>query len=54
MNRLGFNAGDVDGILGPITDGAIKRMQIDLGFTGKLIDGYVGPLTRERINNSCE
>ena len=54
MNRLGFNSGAVDGIIGPITDGAIKRMQRYLGFTGKLVDGYVGPLTRERINNSCE
>ncbi len=54
MNRLGFNSGAVDGILGPMTDGAIKRMQKALGFSEKLIDGYVGPLTRERINNSCE
>lgn len=53
MNRLGFNAGFVDGILGPKTDAAIKRMQISLGFTGKFVDGYVGVLTRERINNSC-
>ena len=50
MNRLGFSAGVVDGILGPITDGAIKRMQAFLGTTQ---DGYVGPVTRGLINNSC-
>ncbi|MBB3123281.1 archaellum component FlaG (FlaF/FlaG flagellin family) [Mesoflavibacter sabulilitoris] len=50
MNRLGFNSGVVDGILGPITDGAIKRMQITLGI---FADGYVGPITRALINTSC-
>lgn len=51
MNRLGFNAGVVDGILGPNTDGAIKRMQ---KFLGTYQDGMVGPITRGLINNSCE
>lgn len=50
MNRLGFAAGKEDGILGPITDGAIKRMQKSLGTKQ---DGLVGPLTRALINNSC-
>lgn len=50
MNRLGFNSGVVDGILGPITDGAIKRMQI---YLGTYADGYVGPITRSLINKSC-
>jgi hypothetical protein len=50
MNRLGFNSGIVDGILGPITDNAIKRMQTALGT---FADGYVGPLTRSLINSSC-
>lgn len=50
LNRLGFNSGKVDGILGPITDGAIKRMQIYLGTKA---DGYVGPITRDLINKSC-
>ena len=50
MNRLGFKAGIEDGILGPITDGAIKRMQTYLGTKA---DGLVGPLTRALINNSC-
>jgi peptidoglycan hydrolase-like protein with peptidoglycan-binding domain len=50
MNRLGFNSGPVDGILGSITDGAIKRMQ---KFLGTYQDGLVGPVTRSLINNSC-
>lgn len=50
MNRLGFNSGPVDGILGPLTDGAIKRMQ---KFLGTFQDGMVGPITRSLINNSC-
>lgn len=50
MNRLGFKSGPVDGILGPITDGAIKRMQI---FLGTQADGFVGPITRSLINKSC-
>lgn len=50
LNRLGFNAGPVDGIAGPLTDGAIKRMQTFLKTTP---DGYVGPITRAAINGSC-
>ncbi len=50
LNRLGFNSGPVDGIIGPLTDGAIKRMQVFLGVTP---DGFVGPITRTAINNSC-
>lgn len=51
MNRLGFNAGPVDGILGPLSDGAIKRMQ---KYLGTVQDGKVGPITRGLINNSCD
>ncbi|MCX6755465.1 MAG: BspA family leucine-rich repeat surface protein [Candidatus Nomurabacteria bacterium] len=50
MNRLGFSSGKEDGILGPITDGAIKRMQ---KYLGTYTDGMIGPITRELINNSC-
>jgi hypothetical protein len=50
MNRLGFNSGPVDGILGPITDGAIKRMQ---EYLGTYKDGMVGPITRGLLNTSC-
>lgn len=50
MNRLGFSAGPIDGILGKLTDAAIKRMQ---KYLGTYQDGMVGPLTRNLINNSC-
>ncbi len=50
MNRLGFNAGPIDGILGVLSDGAIKRMQ---KYLGTFQDGKVGPITRGLINNSC-
>jgi len=51
LNQLGFNSGPEDGILGPISEGAIKDMQT---FLGTDPDGYVGPLTRAFINESCE
>lgn len=51
LNRLGFNAGKIDGILGPITEGAIKRMQT---FLDTKADGYVGPITRNFLNSSCK
>jgi peptidoglycan hydrolase-like protein with peptidoglycan-binding domain len=51
MNRLGFNAGDVDGILGKNSDAAIKRMQ---KYLGTYQDGLVGPITRSLLNNSCD
>jgi ELWxxDGT repeat protein len=50
MNRLGFSSGKEDGILGSISDGAIKQMQI---FLGTKPDGMVGSITRGLINNSC-
>jgi len=50
LNRLGFNAGAQDGIIGILTDAAIKRMQVSLEVTP---DGYVGPVTRKAINASC-
>ena len=50
LNRLGFASGKEDGILGPITKGAIMRMQ---KFLGVKADGLVGKNTRAAINNSC-
>jgi len=50
LDRLGFNPGPIDGILGPLSDAAIKRMQ---NFLGTIVDGYVGPLTRAALNASC-
>jgi hypothetical protein len=50
LDRLGFNPGPIDGILGPLSRGAIQRLQTFLGTTP---DGYVGPITRGLLNNSC-
>ena len=50
LNRLGFSSGKVDGILGPVSDKAIKRMQAHFKTTQ---DGVVGPKTRALLNNSC-
>jgi hypothetical protein len=50
LNRLGFQSGAVDGIIGPVTDKAIKRLQV---FLGTIPDGLIGPVTRSLLNNSC-
>jgi surface protein len=50
LNRLGFASGKEDGILGMVSNGAIKRLQLSLGTKA---DGYVGPVTRALLNNSC-
>jgi hypothetical protein len=51
LNRLGFSSGIEDGILGPKSDSAIKKLQKSLGVKA---DGYVGSATRNVINNSCK
>lgn len=51
LNRLGFKSGPEDGIIGPISTGAIKRLQVFLKTTP---DGYVGPITRSLLNSSCK
>jgi len=50
LNRLGFNSGAIDGVIGPKTKSAILRLQ---KFLGTRQDGYVGPKTRALLNNSC-
>jgi N-acetylmuramoyl-L-alanine amidase len=42
LNRLGFDAGREDGILGPETAGALKEFQRNAGLT---VDGVAGPAT---------
>jgi N-acetylmuramoyl-L-alanine amidase len=42
LNRLGFDAGREDGILGPETDGALREFQRNAGLA---IDGIAGPAT---------
>jgi hypothetical protein len=50
LNRLGFNSGVSDGIIGTNTNAAIERMQAYLGVK---VDGIVGPQTRAALNESC-
>ncbi|GAA2905124.1 peptidoglycan-binding protein [Streptomyces mexicanus] len=42
LRRAGFSPGDVDGIYGPLTENAVKRLQKRAGL---VVDGIVGPHT---------
>jgi len=46
LNKLGHNAGEVDGIFGPATDKALKSFQRATGIT---VDGIAGPETFAKI-----
>jgi peptidoglycan hydrolase-like protein with peptidoglycan-binding domain len=47
LNRLGYAAGAIDGLFGPITDGAVRRFQSRHGLK---VDGIVGPETMGRLH----
>jgi hypothetical protein len=50
MNERNYRSGPIDGIFGPLTDAATKRMQKELGTRE---DGRVGPITRSLLNSEC-
>ena len=47
LNNLGFESGPVDGLIGPITKGAIRRFQ--RRFKPLAVDGIAGPLTQGKL-----
>ena len=42
LRRLGYNAGPIDGLYGPVTRRAVRAFQINWGL---IVDGVTGPQT---------
>lgn len=51
LNDLGYNSGRLDGIFGPVTDGAVRDFQRDNGLS---VDGIAGPKTLSRMKEIME
>lgn len=47
LRAIGQHPGPVDGLYGPLTEGAVERLQRDSGLS---IDGVAGPQTRRVLN----
>lgn len=50
LNELGFGSGKVDGVFGPGTERAVRRLQEAHGL---VVHGIVGPGTREALGDSA-
>jgi N-acetyl-anhydromuramyl-L-alanine amidase AmpD len=51
LNKLGYDCGKVDGIIGPKTTLAIKNFQRDFQL---IVDGIPGPQTRRRLASATQ
>jgi peptidoglycan hydrolase-like protein with peptidoglycan-binding domain len=51
LNRLGYAAGEVDGLYGPVTGAAVRRFQQAAGLAA---DGIVGPRTQRALDRRAK
>jgi N-acetylmuramoyl-L-alanine amidase len=51
LRNLGFNPGPIDGIIGPLTQAAIRGFQYRFGLA---VDGIAGPITQAKLKEAHE